>query len=206
MEHDVETDDTPATLVESEPDLGRLTLSVTVAPGRPLRLVKFLAYHWSSQQSVEWLRDQVDGSLETARAEGFGGLARAQRAYLDDFWSRADIEIDGDPELQQALRFALFQTLQASARAEERAIGAKGLTGPGYDGHAFWDTESFVLPLLTYWRPSSRGTPSSGATRPSTWLASGRISSGCVGRCFPGAPSVARSARATGRRAWRRST
>ncbi len=154
MEHDIETDDTPATLVESEPDLGRLTLSVTVAPGQPLRLVKFLAYHWSSQQSVEWLRDQVDGSLETARAEGFDGLARAQRAYLDDFWSRADIEVDGDPELQQALRFALFQTLQASARAEERAIGAKGLTGPGYDGHAFWDTESFVLPLLTYVAPA----------------------------------------------------
>ena len=86
-------------------------------------------------------------------AEGFDGLARAQRAYLDEFWSRADVEIDGDPALQQAVRFALFQTLQASARAEERAIPAKGLTGAGYDGHAFWDSESFVLPLLTYIAP-----------------------------------------------------
>ena len=56
----------------------------------------------------------------------------------------ADVEIDGDAELQQAVRFALFHVLQAGARAERRAIAAKGLTGPGYDGHAFWDTETFV--------------------------------------------------------------
>ena len=59
------------------------------------------------------------------------GWSPAQRAYLDDFWERADVEIDGDAELQQAVRFALFHTLQAGARAEQRAIAAKGLTGPG---------------------------------------------------------------------------
>src|SRR5213079_3069735 len=63
------------------------------------------------------------------------------------------VEIDGDAELQQAVRFSLFHTLQAGARAEQRAIAAKGLTGPGYDGHAFWDTETFVLPVLTYTVP-----------------------------------------------------
>lgn len=154
MEHVIDPREDLETLVESEPDLGRLTVTATLTPGRPLRIVKLLAYHWSPQQSVEWLRDQVDGSLETAMAEGFDGLARAQQAYLEDFWSRADIEVDGDPELQQALRFALFQTLQACARAEERAIPAKGLTGTGYDGHAFWDTESLVLPILTYTLPA----------------------------------------------------
>src|SRR6202035_3228122 len=55
----------------------------------------------------------------------------------------------------QALRFALFHTLQAGARGEQRAIAAKGLTGPGYDGHAFWDTESFVLPVLTMTAPDA---------------------------------------------------
>ena len=50
------------------------------------------------------------------------------------------MELDGDAELQQALRFALFHTLQAGARGERRAIAAKGLTGPGYNGHAFCDT------------------------------------------------------------------
>ncbi len=153
MEHTFTAEGSVKPLIESEPDLGRLTLSATLSPGQPLRLVKFLAYHWSSQQSIEWLRDQVDGSLQTALRQGFEGLEVAQREYLDEFWSRADIEVDGHDELQQALRFGLFQTLQASARAEERAIAAKGLTGTGYDGHAFWDTESFVLPVLTYTVP-----------------------------------------------------
>ncbi len=136
-----------------EDDLGRVTISGLLEPGRPARLVKFLAYHWSSRQTTDWLRDQVDASLEGALAEGWEGLADAQRAYLDDFWARADVELDGDPEVQQALRFALFHLLQAGARAEGRAIPAKGLTGPGYDGHAFWDTETFVLPVLTYIQP-----------------------------------------------------
>ena len=153
MEHVIAADGAPRTRVESEPDLGRVSISAQLIPGRPLRLVKLLAYHWSSQQSVEWLRDQVDASLENALAEGYDGLASAQRRYLDDYWTVADVELDGDPEIQQALRFALFQVLQASARAETRAIAAKGLTGPGYDGHAFWDTETFVLPVLTYTAP-----------------------------------------------------
>jgi len=153
MEHIIETDDQPLTRTESEPDLGRVTISAQLTPGRPLRLVKLLAYHWSSRQSIEWLRDQVDASLENGLAEGFDGLAAAQQAYLDEYWSIADVELDGDPEIQQALRFALFQLVQAAARAERRAIPAKGLTGPGYDGHAFWDTESFVLRALLYSKP-----------------------------------------------------
>jgi alpha,alpha-trehalose phosphorylase len=62
---------------------------------------------------------------------------------------------DGDAEIQQAVRFGLFHILQAAARAEFRPIAAKGLTGPGYDGHTFWDTETFVLPVLTYTQPSA---------------------------------------------------
>ncbi len=58
-----------------EDDLGRVTVSVRLEPGKTLRVVKFLAYHWSSRQTVEWLRDQVDASLENALAEGWDGLA-----------------------------------------------------------------------------------------------------------------------------------
>jgi alpha,alpha-trehalose phosphorylase len=59
------------------------------------------------------------------------------------------VQLDGDPEIQQAVRFALFHVLQAGARAEGRGIPAKGLTGPGYDGHSFWDSEVYVVPVLT---------------------------------------------------------
>jgi alpha,alpha-trehalose phosphorylase len=65
------------------------------------------------------------------------------------------VQLDGDPEIQQAVRFALFHVLQAGARAEGRAIPAKGLTGPGYDGHCFWDSEAYVLPVLTYVAPGA---------------------------------------------------
>jgi alpha,alpha-trehalose phosphorylase len=138
---------------ESFEDIGRLLVTADLAPGKPLRLVKFLAYGWSAERSAPAIRDQVAAALAEARHRGWDGLLAEQREYLDDFWERADVEIDGDAELQLAVRFSLFHALQAGARAERRAIAAKGLTGPGYDGHAFWDTETFVLPLLTYTVP-----------------------------------------------------
>jgi trehalose/maltose hydrolase-like predicted phosphorylase len=124
-------------------------------PGQRLRIVKYLAYGWSSLRSRPALRDQAAAALTGARYVGWQGLLDAQREYLDEFWDCADVEVEGDPDLQQAVRFALFHVLQASARAERRAIPGKGLTGAGYDGHAFWDTEGFVLPVLTYTKPSA---------------------------------------------------
>jgi alpha,alpha-trehalose phosphorylase len=136
-------------------NLARLTVTAQLAKGTRFRMVKFLTYGWSHRRSAAALRDQVEGALATARMAGWDRLVQEQRARLDDYWRRADVEIDGDPELQQAVRFALFHILQAGIRTEGRAIQAKGLTGPGYDGHVFWDAEAFVLPVLTYTTPSS---------------------------------------------------
>ena len=115
--------------------------------------MKFLAYGWSSLRSRPALRDQVAAARQRRQYTGWDGLLEAQRDYLDEFWDCADVEVEGDPDCQQAVRFGLFHVLQASARAERRAIPGKGLTGTGYDGHAFWDTEGFVLPVLTYTAP-----------------------------------------------------
>jgi alpha,alpha-trehalose phosphorylase len=134
-------------------DGGVAVVSTTLEPGQRLRVIKWVAYAWSSQRSLEAVRDQVWAALNAARQTGWDGLLTEQRQYLDDYWDRADVEVDGDPEVQQAVRFGLFHVLQAGARAENRAIPAKGLTGPGYDGHAFWDTEAFVLPLLSFTAP-----------------------------------------------------
>jgi alpha,alpha-trehalose phosphorylase len=155
MDHVVQGPDGTATAAESAEDVGRVTVATSVEPGQTLRVVKFLAYGWSSQRSLPAVRDQVVAALTQARHTGWEGLVDGQRAYLDDFWASADVELEGDAELQQAVRFALFHTLQAGARAEQRAIAAKGLTGPGYDGHTFWDTERFVLPVLTYTAPDA---------------------------------------------------
>jgi alpha,alpha-trehalose phosphorylase len=139
----------------SRPDWARVTVACVLEPGETLRVVKFLGYGWSSQRSRPALRDQVQAALTAARFAGWEGLLVAQRAYLDEFWDAADVEVDGDPEVQQAVRFGLFHVLQAGARAEQRPVAAKGLTGPGYDGHTFWDTEMFALPVLTYTQPDS---------------------------------------------------
>ena len=138
-----------------EGDVGRLTVAADVAVGERVRIVKFLAYGWSSRRTIASLRDQVVGALAQANHTGWEGLVSEQREYLDQFWASADVELEGDAELQQAVRFGLFHTLQAGARAEQRAIAAKGLTGSGYDGHTFWDTEGFVLMPLTYTAPGA---------------------------------------------------
>jgi alpha,alpha-trehalose phosphorylase len=155
MDHVVEGPDGTETSSEILEDEARVTVAADLAIGEKLRVVKLVAYGWSSQRSLPAVRDQVRAAVVEARHTGWDGLLAAQREYLDAFWERADVEIEGDTELQVAVRFSLFHCLQAAARAEQRAVPAKGLTGPGYDGHTFWDTEMFVLPVLTYTVPDA---------------------------------------------------
>ncbi|WP_445148835.1 glycoside hydrolase family 65 protein [Baekduia sp. Peel2402] len=157
MDHEIEGPENCKTTVEADRDAGRVIVAADVPGGGTLGVLKYIAYGWSSHRSLPSLRAQARGSLAEAKHTGWEGLCADQRAYLDAFWERADVEVDGDPELQQAVRFALFHVLQAGARAERRAIPAKGLTGSGYDGHAFWDTEAYVLPVLTYTAPDAAG-------------------------------------------------
>jgi alpha,alpha-trehalose phosphorylase len=155
MNHEIEGP--PGTVVESSsyPDSSRLSITTRLEPGQKLRIVKYIGYGWSRVRSQPAIRDQIVAALSAARSTGWNGLLAEQRAYLDDFWARADVEVDGDPEIQQAVRFALFHVLQAGARAERRPIAAKGLTGPGYDGHAFWDSEIYILPVLLLTAPGA---------------------------------------------------
>jgi trehalose/maltose hydrolase-like predicted phosphorylase len=153
MDHEVDVPGRVEVRTEAGNDLARTTVICGLRPGQRLRIVKYLAYGWSSLRSRPALLDQVSGALAGARYTGWQGLLESQRKYLDEFWDCADVEVEGEPLSQLAVRFGLFHVLQAGARAERRAIPGKGLTGTGYDGHAFWDTEGFVLPVLTYTAP-----------------------------------------------------
>jgi len=155
MDHLLPEDGDADARVESYEDLARLLVTSHVQPGTPLRLDKLLAYGWSARRSVPAIVDQASAALAGAHTVGWDGLLAEQREYLAAFWDGADVEVDGDAELQQAVRFGIFHSLQAAARGERRPVAAKGLTGSGYDGHAFWDTEAFVLPLLTYLAPAA---------------------------------------------------
>jgi alpha,alpha-trehalose phosphorylase len=144
-------------IIESvvDPDMGRVTVSTVLRPGQTLRVTKFLAYGWSEVRSRQALFDQVVAALTAARHTGWAGLVGDQREFMDEFWDGADVEVEGDLALQRAVRLGLFNVLQAGARAERRPISAKGLTGTGYDGHAFWDSDVFVLPILTHTYPKA---------------------------------------------------
>ncbi|RKN40077.1 glycoside hydrolase family 65 protein [Streptomyces hoynatensis] len=137
---------------EAEPDLARFTTVARLRRGERLRVRKTVAHAWSATRSCAGLRAEVDAALAAAEATGWEGLLAEQRACLDAFWERADVRLTGADELQHAVRYALFQ---AAVRTEEQPISVKGLTGVGYEGHCMWDTETFVLPVLTYTCPEA---------------------------------------------------
>ncbi|MGI5130253.1 glycoside hydrolase family 65 protein [Pseudonocardia sp. CA-107938] len=155
MDHEVRGPKGTQISTEAFEDIARTTVITRLEPGTTLAVVKYLGYGWSSQRSQPALYDQVRAAIAAARYTGWDGLLTEQHEYLDEFWTTADIELDGDAELQQAVRVAIFHVLQATARAERRAIGAKGLTGEGYDGHTFWDTETFSLPMMSFLVPEA---------------------------------------------------
>ena len=155
MDHRIDAPDGHDTELAMDHDWARVTVGAALEPGQKIGLTKYVAYGWSGRRSLSALRDQVDAALTAAMHTGWDELVKEQRATLNEFWDGADVQVDGNPAIQQAVRFALFHVYQAGLRAEGRAIPAKGLTGPGYDGHAFWDTESFVLPVLTATAPKA---------------------------------------------------
>ncbi|WP_303722858.1 glycoside hydrolase family 65 protein [Malonomonas rubra] len=141
-------------------DSGKVEYLIDAKPGQPIQLIKYVAYHSSHSAPVKKLHTRCNWTLDRACKEGFKALLNSQRSYLDDFWQRSDVQITGPEqeqspvgEFQQALRWNLFQILQASGRAEGASIPAKGLTGQTYEGHYFWDTEIYVLPFLIYSAP-----------------------------------------------------
>lgn len=157
MDHTVTSTGSAAPVVEPEVDgdLARTTIRAALQPGESLEIVKFVGHEWSASSSASTLRDRAQAAVADARREGWAAIAEAQRAHLDAYWECADVRVDGAPRLQQAVRFALFQVFQASARAELRSVPGKGLTGSGYQGHTFWDFEAFVLPVLTSTAPAA---------------------------------------------------
>ncbi len=158
FEADCEYDET----VECCADKGKVVFRVDAKPGATIRLTKFITYHDSARCSSQELIDRAERTLDRSLKQGFDALLLSQRQYLDNFWYHSDIELDGEPAnpdetpelLQQVLRFNLFHVLQASARADEVGIPAKGLTSQSYDGHYFWDAEIYVMPFLTYTAPA----------------------------------------------------
>jgi trehalose/maltose hydrolase-like predicted phosphorylase len=88
-------------------------------------------------------------------ALGFDELLAEHRQAWAERWAGCGVEIDGAPDDQLAARFAVFHLLAAASEDGEAALGARGLTGPAYGGHVFWDTEVYVLPAVAALRPAA---------------------------------------------------
>ncbi|MET7875739.1 glycosyl hydrolase family 65 protein [Micromonospora profundi] len=156
VSHLLDAPDTVTATCDDIPDRVRLTVAGRLHPGERVRLTKFAAYECGPVDGppADELADLVVAEADAARADGFDALLTDQRASLDAAWQVADVLLDGDAELQQAIRFAMFHLIQAGRPDGDRTISAKGLTGNGYDGHVMWDTETYVLPVLTYLAPA----------------------------------------------------
>ncbi len=143
-----------------EPDIAKNLYRVQAKAGVPTTVTKIVTYHTSRGVPARELVDRCRRTLDRAQSVGVPALFERQRAWCDDFWDRSDVKIAGHDDLQQATRWCLFQLAQAAARADGLGVPAKGVTGSGYSGHYFWDTEIYVLPFLAY------TTPALGAQRP----------------------------------------
>ncbi|MEV5000286.1 glycoside hydrolase family 65 protein [Nocardioides sp. LML1-1-1.1] len=152
-DHTLETEASYSMEVHSEDDMAKVIYRVAADPGVPVRLTKVVAFHTAETVPPRELIDRCERTLDRTHEETVAHQYAAQEAWLADFWARADVEIPGQPAVQQAVRWNLFSILQASARAEGQGIAAKGVSGSGYGGHYFWDTEIYVMPFLTYTMP-----------------------------------------------------
>jgi trehalose/maltose hydrolase-like predicted phosphorylase len=94
-------------------------------------------------------------ALAHAEEAGFERLMAEHREAWARRWQESDVVVEGDSKLQRAIRFALFHLIGSAADGEEAAVGARGLTGPAYRGHVFWDSDVFVLPFLAATHPSA---------------------------------------------------
>jgi alpha,alpha-trehalose phosphorylase len=140
---------------------GKVVVTATAEPDKPLKLVKYITYHTSRSTPSHRLCERAERTLDRSMGEGFSGLIEGQREFLDEFWGHSDLLAAPDPQeakanpeqMQQSIHFNLFQVLQACGRVEGAGVPAKGLTGQTYEGHYFWDTEIYVLPFLIYTQP-----------------------------------------------------
>ena len=129
-----------------------LAASVEAGADQTVTALKWVTYH-TSREGPNPLRGCLE-ALQKLETQEWEAAREAHARAWEVEWESCDVIIEGDEEAQQAVRFNIFQLLAAAPRQDERVnIGAKLLSGYGYRGHSFWDTEIFMLPFFTYTRP-----------------------------------------------------
>ncbi len=153
-DHRIETPDGVEKILREDEDLTKMIFRVEAQAGNTIRLEKSVAYHTSRGVPVRELADRCDRTLDRADRHGVAHYLAEQQGWYERFWETADVQVE-NPWVQQAIRFNLFSVAQASARADGQGVPAKGVTGSGYEGHYFWDSEIYVAPFLSYTQPDT---------------------------------------------------
>ena len=162
VDHDLESDCSCRYETSHTANSGQVVFTIEAEPACPIHLTKYIAYHTSKTATPDDISRCAEWTLDRVVSQGFAKLLAEQEQYLGQFWHRSDVQVSdvkserarlSTVEMQQAIRVNLFHIFQASARAENCGVAAKGLTGQAYEGHYFWDTEIYLLPFLIYTSP-----------------------------------------------------
>jgi kojibiose phosphorylase len=134
------------------------TREYTVDDGQTLRLDKLVSIA-TSRDPVAAVQPACLATLRTHATAGFDASLDRSRDVWESMWADCDCVIEGDPEATKAVRFGIYQLLIAANGDDPSVnIGAKSLTGEGYRGHVFWDTEILMLPFFIYTQPGTART------------------------------------------------
>lgn len=127
------------------------TFEGVLGPQQPLEFVKYVVY--TDSRRCEDCTEQAVNLLSRAQALGANKLAAAQRDLLGEWWKKALVRLEAPAPLSQALTYDLYQLFQSTGTDGVGSVAAKGLSGEGYEGHIFWDSEIYVLPFFLWTRP-----------------------------------------------------
>ena len=153
-DHSIVTNNEYEELDSTEGDVGKKVYRIHARAGEPIRVTKAVAYHTSRGIPVRELFDRCRRTLDRVRETGFSPYYDAQNAWLAEYWENSDVVVEGQEAIQQATRWCIFQLAQAAARADQLGVPAKGVSGNGYEGHYFWDTDVYVVPFLIHTNPA----------------------------------------------------
>ncbi|MDR2072885.1 MAG: family 65 glycosyl hydrolase [Spirochaetaceae bacterium] len=131
---------------EVSPEGAKTQIGGVLGAGKTLRLLKYAIFTDSLRR--EDCEEAAGEELRRAIETGPGSIYSSQEEYLKKFWESAFLEIDGDEKLSDAVKYNMYQLLQSAGRDDKGSMAAKGLSGEGYEGHFFWDTEMYIEPFF----------------------------------------------------------
>ncbi|MBQ2713019.1 MAG: glycoside hydrolase family 65 protein [Clostridia bacterium] len=141
----------PLTATEAEESRVQAIYEAEAEAGKPIVFDRFAAL--SGEIAKESPKARVKNAVLNAAEMGYEAVKRGTTDYWKEYWSFSDIRIEGDPVIQQGIRFGLFMINQSAGKDGKTNISANGLTGTAYSGHTFWDTEIFMTPMFLYAHP-----------------------------------------------------